>query len=73
MEDLSHELYFRRTDWVVLVDLEVQLEPTLFIRSLRGTSDHAMPMKQVVVDWLEQDISVFRPAYLHQLSVESTP
>ena len=64
VETFGDHLDLGRLDGVILVDLEIQLEPTPTVGRVRGPSHQPPPHIEVIVDWSEEDISVLAPASL---------
>lgn len=56
MEDLCHEAHLRRRDRIVLLNLEVQLEPPARIGGIWGPLDVASPVEEVVLDRVQEDV-----------------
>lgn len=71
MKDLRDELDLRRRYRVILLDLEIEFEPPPFIGCVRRPLDVAQPVKEVVLNWLENEVLVPRARELEQLLVQS--
>ena len=56
MKDLCHEADLRRRDRIVLLNLEVQLEPPPCVGGVWGPLDVASPVKEVVLDRVQEDV-----------------
>ena len=71
VEDLSQKPDLGRTYRVVLLNVEAKFEPPLAVWSVRRAANVALPVEEVVVHWLEQNVLVARARELEELLVQS--
>ena len=70
MKDLRHELSLWRVDWVILINLEVEFKPSSFEGSVRRPFNKTLPMKEIVINGLNENISILGIVNGHEFFVE---